>query len=533
MTTWITDGSYTGVTGAIGTASANDVVLVPSGTFSWPSSLAINKTIIVSGAGTGLTNINLTSDIIISLAGRVTSMTLSGSNGGDRIIAGTNSANWRFDNLVLNNGISMGRCLYADTPGLIDHCIINDNLGGTPAENIWTTASGGTSAHTVQDNIWASNTTPGSGLDAIYVENCTFNNNGYVSDFGYGSKAVVRYCTINGINQVDAHGPESNWRSCRQVEIYGNRWTITGSQYYTAFNIRGGLLIAFDNLASGSASDWMLIHHYGPESNSYGESYAPLLAHDWWTPAQYPLPDQQGIGPNPLSSGGADPCYVFNNTRAGVEWGQIWTQGLGDGTAYTNEGAYPTGTTGIYITGLIGSLYTGNIVQFSGDTNYYRIASQRAGSGLMAINPPGLLQSIPSSTRTFTYGPFTKYGYQLGSGSPVSFTMNDIIGLNRDIFLNSSGFNGASGVGRGTKAQMMAIAGTKNNVGYWVTDESSWNTTVPANTAGQLYRWNGSSWTLRYTPYTYPHPLINAGIGTVYILKRLGSHIKFKGLAPV
>jgi len=54
---------------------------------------------------------------------------------------------------------------------------------------------------------------------------------------------------------------------------------------------------------------------------------------------------------------------------------------------------------------------------------------------------------------------------------------------------------------------MLAIIPTKPGVGYWVTDEGSWNITLPANTSGQLYTWNGSAWVLKYTPYTYPHPL--------------------------
>jgi len=40
-----------------------------------------------------------------------------------------------------------------------------------------------------------------------------------------------------------------------------------------------------------------------------------------------------------------------------------------------------------------------------------------------------------------------------------------------------------------------------------VTDQGNWNLSQPANTSGQLYVWNGSSWALNYTPYTYPHPL--------------------------
>lgn len=54
---------------------------------------------------------------------------------------------------------------------------------------------------------------------------------------------------------------------------------------------------------------------------------------------------------------------------------------------------------------------------------------------------------------------------------------------------------------------MLAIKPTKVGVGFWVTNEGSWNTRLPANSSGRLYSWNGSAWALKYTPYAYPHPL--------------------------
>lgn len=75
---------------------------------------------------------------------------------------------------------------------------------------------------------------------------------------------------------------------------------------------------------------------------------------------------------------------------------------------------------------------------------------------------------------------------------------------------SAASFNGSSGVGVGTKAQMLAITGSKAGVGFWVTDEADWDATN-SGPDGQLYAWNGSTWVLKYTPYSYPHPLRTGG----------------------
>lgn len=98
--------------------------------------------------------------------------------------------------------------------------------------------------------------------------------------------------------------------------------------------------------------------------------------------------------------------------------------------------------------------------------------------------------------------------YRAETGNPAAtFTYSDIIQHDRDFFQEVASFNGTSGVGTGTRAQMLAITPTKTGVGFWVTDEGSWDTTLPVNTSGHLYVWNGSAWVLEYVPYTYPHPM--------------------------
>lgn len=80
-------------------------------------------------------------------------------------------------------------------------------------------------------------------------------------------------------------------------------------------------------------------------------------------------------------------------------------------------------------------------------------------------------------------------------GSPVAQTSS------------SSPFSGATGVGFGIISRRPSTCTT--GVVYWATDEGSWNTSGNAFGNGRLYKCTATNtWTLAYTPYAYPHPLV-------------------------
>jgi hypothetical protein len=95
------------------------------------------------------------------------------------------------------------------------------------------------------------------------------------------------------------------------------------------------------------------------------------------------------------------------------------------------------------------------------------------------------------------------WAISLGYGDQA--VLQKFIQADRDYYAQAATFDGSSGVGRGTKAQMQAITPTKTGVGFWVTDEGEWNS-QNAGADGTLYVWSGSQWSASYTPYSYPHP---------------------------
>lgn len=84
---------------------------------------------------------------------------------------------------------------------------------------------------------------------------------------------------------------------------------------------------------------------------------------------------------------------------------------------------------------------------------------------------------------------------------------------------SSSPFDGTTGIGHGTLANRpttcthtTAPDGDEGGgVMYWATDQGSWNVSGDGRGSGVLYRCSATNtWTVHYTPYTYPHPLQGA-----------------------
>jgi hypothetical protein len=400
-TTYTSDGSLADVQRKIDAASAGDTVVIPAGTHTWGAGgaqLQVDKAITLTGASRSGTVIDIDTSarswsagvIVVSAAATIRTMTIEGPAANVAAISCHTADGWRVTDISWTGGSEQQYFVYAVTCGLIDNCAITGNTGDT--EFIFTKGP---------ENSWQTVSSMGT-ANAVYVEDCVFNNLGY-TDFNANARAVVRFCTFNGAQKVDSHGKFSNTpaRSARHTEVYHNTWSSHGC--WTAMELRGGTGMVFNNTVpsdAGDNEDWLILTDY-------------YVLNAGYTSANYPIDDQIGIGIDPKAAA-SEPMYLWGNRR--------------------------------------------------GSTNWTALRSA--------------------------------YGFSVGG----------VIDPDRDYYEEVSSFTGASGVGTGTKAQMQALVPSKVGVGFWVTDEGSWRS-GHAGASGQLYVWDGSSWGLEYTPYTYPHPL--------------------------
>jgi hypothetical protein len=321
------------------------------------------------------------------------------------------------------------------------------------------------------------------------ITNIKYNGTGATSGyFCYteGAMGLIDNCNLIGYGGTDEmifmRGPVNSWQTPDSMgtanAVYIENCIFGGSGYVCDANANARAVIRFCTITGE-----IKIDGHGKASNSPARGVRQLeIYNNLWTASSYFTAIE--------IRGGTGMC--FNNTNAAPTGDRDWlfltdygytAQWPNFGNVYQTPANYP-------IDDQIG---VGQDPKTAGSSPYYLWGNSASGADWFLQ-----WKDIPA-------GAIYQYTNETGSTSST-FTMQGVIAADRDYFKGTLGvtFTGSGGVGIGTKAQMLAITPTKTLVGFWVTDEGGWNTILPANTSGQLYTWNGSVWTLKYTPYTYP-----------------------------
>lgn len=375
--------SLTDVAAAIAASSDGDTVLVPAGTCTWGtgrSYLAINKSITLQGSGIDGTIINLAADApsygngtigIVAKNVTVKGFTINAPSGTTYATAfsvGGNNFRISGNKYVGTTGTCTGYFVYF---GAVYGVIDNNQIIGSTGRQELIFGRGPT-------NAWQTDNSVG-GADNIFIEDNTLSNAGYLTDCNSNSKCVVRYNTISSPSKIDGHGKCTNTpeRSVRNMEIYGNHWTLT-SGYFSSIEVRGGTGTIFYNKSDNSAgASWLGLVDYATFQDIC-KGYAPNCG----CPDAYPLHDQIGVGKDPKSAA-SEPYYLWNNRRASNIW-----------LAETGGGKLPTSP--CRNDDKCGPTYT-SITQIQNNRDYYDFAPTFDGTSGTGC---GTIESRPSTCTT-------------------------------------------------------------------------------------------------------------------------------------
>jgi hypothetical protein len=338
------NGSQSDCQSKVNSAIDGDVVNIPSGTFTWSSSVSwSNKDITVKGQGVGVTILNASSGAFVvtdltKASFRLTGLTVNAGSNNAIVIENqdstTSSYGWRVDHFAINGNGGIGILVQGPNNwGLVDHGSFNGNMNGvqlyaysncdtspcggnTPTANGWGGISWGTPLHI-------------GSHEAVYVEDSTFTGGPCagqslgVNDMEYGARMVFRHNRVT-CEYIQSHSARAfNRGGAMWMEIYNNTWI--GNGFVWPGTIRAGTGVIFNNTISGYSSNNIEMDDQRiTEAVNSAEYYVCDGTHSWdgnIIPASsgtadgagWPCMDQIGRGQGALGSEPSLPYLLWNN----------------------------------------------------------------------------------------------------------------------------------------------------------------------------------------------------------------------------
>jgi hypothetical protein len=476
-----------------------DTIRVPAGSCTWTKGITVTGVgIDITGAGTPNTGASTTgagtptttlidnaSAPLFAFTGlsngqtaKVELLTMSASGAGANSISGAISfsgtctssgcANVRVDNINFSAGTwgpasSSGAVILTDNVfGVIDHNSQSESPNGAYfMTDVSFSAWQGVGAN--GDNSFASADTFGT-AQALYMENnnvsgvrLTENDVAPIGGSVGGARYVCRFNTMtnmSGDGLCGAHGTAwgGRFRGVRQQEVYYN--TVSGSACDAIDSVLSGTAYFLSNTITGTGCNKMVSVDIARFVQN-GSPWNACNGTESWDQSPWSSTtaclDQPGRGAGALLQN-ATPVLASAPSSPCTTSGQCWPNPALDPIYEAGE-VSPNNAPGISVQG------DGSDARVLANRDYYAQVSDVA---------------------------------QTSATSP---------------------FNGTSGTGYGTLALRPTTCTPA--VGYWATDQGTWNT-GGAGGQGELFVCTSTNtWTLKYTPYTYPHPLTTGGSSTV------------------
>jgi hypothetical protein len=406
---------------------------------------------------------------------RMTGLTFTMPSGGSAAygqinIKGSSTA-VRIDHCHFNDQVNGDHMLQLDGwNGVIDHNFF-DSTNQSNLFFLQTTALGASGAG---HESWAAPDGFGSG-NFMYVENNLFQNGTFVYDNDFGGHIAFRFNIVATNSRVQTHGTGSarSKRGGRVTEIYGNTFTFSTTPGPSDFfsmvvDFESGVGMFWGNTSTGFAN---FIQQDTPRTNNL--TYPQTAAPAGW-----------GYCSSSAINGVAGPSNWDGNTSGQNGYPCLDQVGRGQGQLLKGLLSMDGGT------GIL-----------NGVTGAITWPQQALSPIYVWLNN---VNQVPSVTTH----------YWENTTPVASPNVDYYLGVpNLD---DNTSFNGTAGIGQGPLASKPSTC--TPGVGWWASDQGSWNSSGNGIGNGVLYLCTASNtWAASYTPYAYPHPLIQGtggGSGT-------------------